>query len=68
MHRDYSKHGMEGDIYGKRSRIILKFGSAKVMYPKYSKHSSYTVAHTLDCVCSKMVNHGLNHGLFELHI
>ena len=28
MHRDYSKHGMEGDIYGKRSRIILEFGSA----------------------------------------
>ena len=28
MHRDYSKHGMEGDIYGKRSRIILEVGSA----------------------------------------
>ena len=23
-----------------------------------------TVAHTIDCVCSKMLNHGLNHGLF----
>jgi hypothetical protein len=24
----------------------------------------YNVAHTIDCVCSKMLNHGLNHGLF----
>ena len=37
---------------------------AKVIYPKYSKHLPYTVAHTIDCVCSKMLNHGLNHGLF----
>ena len=36
----------------------------KVMYPKYSKHWPYPVAYTIDCVCSKMLNHGLNHGLF----
>ena len=30
------------------------------LYLKYSKHLSYTVAHF---VCSKMINHGLNHGL-----
>ena len=36
----------------------------KVMYPKYSKHWPYTVAHTIDCVYCKMLNHGLNHGLF----
>ena len=36
----------------------------KVIYTKYSKHWPYTVAHTLDCVCSKMLNHGLNHGFF----
>ena len=30
----------------------------------YSKHWPYTVAHIIDCVCSKMLNHGLNHGLF----
>ena len=36
----------------------------KVIYPKYSKHWPYTVAHTIDCVCSKMLNYGLNHGLF----
>ena len=36
----------------------------KVIYPKYSKHWLYTVAHTIDCVYSKMLNHGLNHGFF----
>ena len=36
----------------------------KVIYTKYSKHCPYSVAHTIDCVCSKMLNHGLNHGLF----
>ena len=35
----------------------------KVIYPKYSKHWLSTVAHTIDCVCSKILNHGLNHGL-----
>ena len=38
-------------------------GSTKVIYTKYSKHCPYTVAHTIECVCSK-INHGLNHGLF----
>ena len=36
----------------------------KVIHTKYSKHWAYTVAHTIDCVCIKMLNHGLNHGLF----
>ena len=36
----------------------------KVIYPKYSKHWHYTVAYTIDCVSSKMLNHGLNHGIF----
>ena len=31
--------------------------------PKYSKHWITTMAHTIDCECSKMLNHGLNHGL-----
>ena len=29
------------------------------IHPKYSKYWPYTVAHTIDCVCSKMLNHGL---------
>ena len=36
---------------------------AKVIHTKYSKHRPYTVAHTIEYVCSK-INHGLNHGLF----
>ena len=35
----------------------------KVIYPKYSEHWLSTMAHTIDCVCSKILNHGLNHGL-----
>ena len=35
------------------------YPSGKVIYPKYSKHWPYTVA-----LCSKMLNHGFNHGLF----
>ena len=37
---------------------------SKVIYPKYSKNWPYTVVHTIDFVCSKMLNHRLNHGLF----
>ena len=35
----------------------------KVIHPKYSKHCLSTIAHTIDCVGSKILNHGLNHGL-----
>ena len=48
-------------VGSKKSNIFHT--SSKVIYPKYSKHWLYTVAHTIDCVCSKMLNHGLNHGL-----
>ena len=39
---------------------------SKVIYTKYSKHWPYTVAHTFECVCSKRLNNGLNHGFFLL--
>ena len=61
------------DIFGVNSRghfgwhekspKIHLFG--KVIHTKYSKHRPSTVAHTFECVCSK-INHGLNHGLFIL--
>ena len=35
----------------------------KVRYPKYSKHGLYTVAHTINWVCYKILNRGLNPGL-----
>ena len=38
-------------------------GWPKVIHPKYSTHWLSTVAHTIDCVCSKILSHGLNHGL-----
>ena len=40
------------------------FTLSNVVFTKYSKHWPFTVAHTIDCVCSKMLNHGLNHGFF----
>ena len=48
---------------------IVKFQAyGKVINPKHSKHWQSTVAHTIECVCSKILNHGLNHGklLFSL--
>jgi hypothetical protein len=37
----------------------------KVIHPKYSKHWIYTVVHTIDYVCSKILNHGLSFSLFK---
>ena len=38
----------------------------KVKFPKYSKHWPYVLEAAKDCGCSKMLDHGLNHGLFLL--
>ena len=38
--------------------------SAKAIHLKCYKHWPYTVAHTINCVCIKILNLGLNHGLF----
>ena len=48
-------------IFAKQRQIRQQ--KSKVIYPKYSKHWPYTVAHIIDYVCSKVLNHGLNHGL-----
>ena len=34
----------------------------EIAIKKYSKHKLSTVAHTIDCMCIKMLNNGLNHG------
>ena len=47
--------------YRKENR---KYRNSKVMYPKFSKNWPYLLAYTMDCDCSKILNHGLNHGLF----
>ena len=44
-------------------KLFAVYVMSKVIHNKYSKHRPYTVAHTIECVCSK-INHGLNHGLF----
>ena len=38
--------------------------SPKVIRPKYSKQWPYHLASTIGCGCSKVINYGLNHGLF----
>ena len=44
--------------------ILLYESRFKVIHPKCSKHWPYTVVSPIDCGCSKMLNHGLNHGFF----
>ena len=46
--------------------LLENHSTTKVIYPKYSKQWPYTVAHTIGYVCSKMLNHGLNHGFVSL--
>ena len=53
--------------YSFLSGILLSklfWPTVKAINPKYSKHWPYTVASTIDCGCHKMLNHGLNHGLY----
>ena len=41
--------------------ILLFSGTVlyKVIYHKYSKHRFYLLTHSMDCDCSKILNHGL---------
>ena len=52
------------------NETFIWFGSLPkvILYPKYSKHWLSTVAHTIDCVCSKILNHGLLFSLFKLFL
>ena len=51
-------------LFNKNGDIIFHFDffhpPLKVIYTKYSKHWLYTVAHTIECVCSKMNNSWFN--------
>ena len=51
-------------IFKSDTTCTLYICRIKVIYPKYSKHLLSNVAHTIDCVCNKMLNHGLNHEFF----
>ena len=61
------------DLSGKKStqKIIIYvsyfYTTNKVIHPKYSKHWPYTLAPKIDCGCSKMLNHVLNHGFLFDH-
>ena len=56
--------GREGAFNNYVDQFLPNFDpTPKVIHTKYSKHRPSTVAHTFECVCSK-INHGLNHGLF----
>ena len=59
--RNKHVNGKMGPVKKWPKKINICF---KVIYPKYSKYWPYTVASTIDCGCSKMLNHGLNHGFF----
>ena len=39
--------------------IVQTAHTTKVIHPKYSKHWLSTAAHTIDCVCSNLLNHGV---------
>ena len=46
--------------------FLYKFYTVTICWPKLYIPSALnlsTLAHTVDCVCSKILNHGLNHGL-----
>ena len=43
--------------------IQILLSHNKIIHPKFSKHWLSIVALPIDCVCSKILNHGLNHGL-----
>ena len=50
-------------LYG-RLKIIFLFTIWPQFGQSYMSQVLYTVAHIIDCVCSKMLYHGLNHGVF----
>ena len=50
---------LKGDMYSVHTEH-----SAKLYIPSTLNIDLDTVENTIDCVCSKMLNHGLNHGLF----
>ena len=60
---DYPTYPTEAVSSSAGNIIYVSEPTYKVIHTKYSKHRPSTVAHTFECVCSK-INHGLNHGLF----
>ena len=61
--KSWKRHGQQRIECTFQNALLSWHVSSKVIYPNYSKHWLTTVAHTIDCVYSKILNHGLNHGL-----
>ena len=66
---------VNGEAFKKASKVWMHLGTinyrwlkcrlaCKVIHPNYSKQWPYLLPSTMDCDCSKIWNHGLNHGLF----
>ena len=67
MQKDTQFIGASGFDNQVQRKVWKSGGAGKVIYPKYPKHWPYTVAHTKNCVCSKMLNDGLNHAVISLY-
>ena len=56
---EVTKYVVNRHLVPNHIRYVVR-GASKVIYTKYSKHWLYTVAHTIECVCSKMNNSWFN--------
>ena len=67
-HTDVASSLAAKKVEQKHLKVIIKepYSYIKVLYPKYYKHMACTLAHQIRFVCSKMIHHGLNNGLFSL--
>ena len=52
-------------VYIRKKWLHKRMFEPKLYVPSTPKHWTYTVAHTIDCVCSKLLNHGLFISLFK---
>ena len=52
-------------IIGNSSIVVSFYQKSKVIYPKYSKHWPYTVAHTIECVFKGQLISKGNFGVFN---
>ena len=67
-HTDVASSLAAKKVEQKHLKVIIKEPNSysKVLYPKYYKHLACTLAHQIRFVRRKVINHGLNNGLFPL--
>ena len=63
-----NRHGQFWEVHIKKSIIrqsyIPMYIPSTLNQRFLNRHRPYIVAYTIDCLCSKMLNHGWNHGTF----